>query len=178
MTLFNRIATSALLTTVAFGSVAPAMAHHVPQQPFVERESADLLREVQRAGVRVVSGGRRCKKGLMGMAIMSGDRQRQYLVICARNHGNDMAELADTIRHEALHVAQHCRARRLGIDPQPLFPQHADEFIAIAQTDLHWNTGQYDPSTWGPEAEARVGSQVLDEVDVARLVERECGPLR
>lgn len=174
MTLFNRLATSALLATVAFGSVAPAMAHHVPQQPFVEQESVDLLREVQRAGVHVVTGGKRCKKGLMGMAMMSGDRQRQYLLICPSAHGDNMAELADTIRHEALHVAQHCRARRLRTNVKPLFPAKSQESIRIARNALHMPMNSYGREQWEVEAEARVGAHVLDEHEVAAFIRQEC----
>lgn len=175
MTLMNKLAATALLATVAFGSVAPARAHHIRQQPFVKEETIQLLETVESVGVHIVVDSPRCKKGLMGQALMSADRQRQYLLICATNHGNDLDELADTIRHEAIHVAQHCRTRRLGTaGNNPLFPDKAPQAVQLAAEHLHMPMDSYDRSQWYAEAEARVAAHVLEEDQVSTLVRQEC----
>lgn len=181
MTFLSRLATGALLATVAFGSVAPALAHHIPRQAWVETETNDLLNTVNAQGIPVVIDAPVCKKrkGLFGMAILSKDMQRQYLMICLKNHKGDLVELADTVRHEAFHVAQHCRARRYKDDPRkPLLPAMVDRYRAIAQRQLHMPMERYDRTQWAVEAEARVAAQVLEEEQIAYVVERECGPLR
>jgi len=160
------IATAAV---AVLGFASAANAHHWAQQPFVEAESQLVLNAVRATGHNVLLNQGPCqeKDGLMGFATMNG-----FLVICAENHKGDMDELADTIRHEALHLAQFCKARRTGEDL--LFPEHEDSHIELAQTELHWHILGYDTEQWAREAEARVAAQVLDEYQVAQIIRQEC----
>ena len=176
MTLSTRLASIALLATVAFGSAAPAMAHHVDQPHFNEAATLGLLQVVRSVGVQVVVDDPTvCRKGLMGQAMMSADGQRQALLICAKNHGSDLDELADTVRHESIHVAQHCRARNLGIPgSSPILPNQVQGNIRFAADHLHMPLKRYPTASWPAEAEARVGAQAWDEKDVAFLVRRYC----
>ena len=64
-----------------------------------------LTRTVEATGVRVVTDHPFCNKpGMYG-----GYRpSTKLLIVCVDNHGNDYRELGDTLRHEAIHVAQTC----------------------------------------------------------------------
>lgn len=165
------IFTSILLS---FGTITHA--DHLPQPSFNKAETINLLRVIQSKGVYIViDDEQRCKENVYGSAMMSLDAQRQYLIICASNHGNNLEELGDTIRHEAIHVAQHCQARQQKSKRNlPLFPQHTDKMIAIAASRYHMPLHQYSREDWPTEAEARVGARILNENQIATLVQEEC----
>jgi len=172
MSIFTKAATTALTGLAIFGFASAAFAHHVPQQPFVESESVGLLNTVQATGHEVFVDGGMCNQGngILGYATTSGE-----LVICAKNHGNDMDELADTIRHEALHLVQFCKGRRNGATAALLVPQHAQGNLDYAINHLHMPEGQYEARQHYAEGEARVLAYSLDEHEVANLLIEECG---
>lgn len=171
MTLFTKAATTALTGLVIFGCASAAFAHHVPQQPFVESESVGLLNVVKATGHKVFIDQGPCleKKGIFGFATFS-----RALVICTKAHGNNGAELADTIRHEALHLAQFCKGRRNGATLALLSPDIIEESRRIA-VELHMPVDSYKPSQRDSEAEARAAAHVLDEHQVAGILIKECG---
>ena len=168
MTLFTRIATTALTGLCALGMVGAAQAHHIPQQPFSDEASAALLRTARSVGIRVFTeqsgpgANKACKSGVYGMA-----NSNMQLLICVGNHGGDTRELADTIRHELIHSVQFCKNGLLR-------PSLSDKFISDARTHLHWDTSNYEASSWAREAEARVLAQVLPEKAVAELLIKHC----
>jgi len=173
---FSRIAAIAVIASTLFGTGYIARANHYPPQPFVEAQTIGLLRSVQSNGVHVViDEPNRCKENIYGAAMISADRQRQYLLICASNHGDNLDELGDTIRHEAIHVAQHCRARREGYNQVlPLLPKHVEQLLFLAVQRYHMPLGLYSDEDRPAQAEARVGARILNENQIAAIVEREC----
>ena len=164
MSFFTRAAHTALTGLAIFGFASAAFAHHVEQQPFVETESTLLLDAVRRTGHQVYGKADICEEGLLGVA--TSDKR---LLICVDNHKGDMDEMADTIRHEALHLVQYCN------NGATLMPEENDQFIDYAQEYLHWDILGYDPSAWSIEAEARVMAHFLDEHQVAQLLVKYCG---
>lgn len=173
MTLFFRLATTALTGLCALGMVGAAQAHHVQQQPYVASETRSLLQTARGLGVQVFTDKEApgaCKEGLFGAANI-----KSQLLICANNHGGNVQELADTVRHELVHIAQYCKAARTGAsDAALLYPAHSDGFIAYAQEQLHWHILGYDTKDWGNEAEARSLAHLLNEKEVAYLLRRNC----
>ena len=156
-----------LLTLLALA--APVRAHHIEQQPFDKEGVEGLLQTAREVGVKVRterSGpqfAKHCKRdGILGGATRNG-----YLLICVDNHGEDVDELADTIRHEVLHLAQFCRGGLL----QPGMKEPNLEF---AVNGLHMPTGNYDKKDYYKEAEARVGAHYLSEQGVADTLLRAC----
>jgi len=173
--IFEYAARTALTGLAIFGFASAAFAHHAPQQPFIEEESLALLNVVRATGHRVYLDQGPCltEKGLMGFATSTG-----ALVICTKAHGDDMDELADTIRHEAFHLAQFCKGRKAGTPDGrglTILPELEDQNIEIAQEVLHWHILGYEPGKWATEAEARVVAHALEEEQIAAILVDECG---
>lgn len=172
MNLFSVITRSALTGLAVLGFASSAVAHHIPQQQFVEAESNTLLEAVIATGHRVHLDPPLCAKnqGLFGAAIPN----KRALVICVKRHGDDLNELADTIRHESIHLAQFCKARRFGATAALINPEFIGEYQALAEQYLHMPTSSYQPERIPGEAEARILAHQLDEDQVAALLRNEC----
>ena len=168
MKLFSRIATSALTSFAILGCASSALA--AVHQPFNSEESRLVLEAVQRVGGVVSVDTKECKErtGLMGYATRRGN-----LVVCASNHGDDLDELGDTIRHEALHLAQFCRGMSTGTVSALLAPDidTASYTRDILGQDL---SGHYSSAQHATEAEARALANYLDEYQVAAVIIEEC----
>jgi len=172
MTLFTRLATTALAGFCALGMVGAAQAHHTQQQPYVVSETRSLLQAATSLGVQVFTdkeAPEACKDGLLGMA--NGSHQ---LLLCVDNHANDMDELADTIRHELVHIAQFCKGRKVGATSALLYPELRDKALAGARDHLHMPMDRYEPRKHAAEAEARVLAQIYEERQIAALLKRHC----
>jgi len=172
MNFFTRAATTALTGLAIFGFASAAFAHHVEQQPFVASESRLLLDAVRRTGHQILVNDKTCeeKAGLFGAAT-----NRKQLLICVDNHKGDADELADTIRHEALHLVQMCKGRSGGATIALLAPEDREQFLNDAVTWLHMPVSSYPSSQHHVEAEARVLAHHLDEHQVAQLLVKFCG---
>ena len=175
MTLFTRVASATLAGLCVLGMAGAAYAHHTPRQPFSETETAGLLRSASSAGIQIFIDNapetrRACRKGLYGAA--NYDNQ---LLLCTKNHGDDMVEFADTVRHELIHSAQFCKARKHGATSALLYPAKAQENLRIARDILHMPMQNYKPSKYFAEAEARVLAHNLEEAEVAALLKEHCG---
>ena len=172
MTFFTRLATTALTGFCALGMVGAAQAHHVTQQPYVEAETAHLLRTARAVGVRVFTDAntpKPCRSGAYGYA-----NTKHQLLICVKNHAGDMNEMADTIRHELVHIAQYCKGRKAGATSALLYPELRDKALVGARDHLHMPMDKYTPSKYAAEAEARVLAQIYEEHQVATLLKRHC----
>ena len=139
-------------------------------------ETRSLLQTARGLGVQFFTensnaeSAKACKSGAYGYAT-----SKFQLLLCVKNHKGDTVELADTIRHELIHIAQYCKAARTGAsDAALLYPAHSDGFIAYAQEQLHWHILGYDTKDWGNEAEARSLAHLLNEKEVAYLLRRNC----
>lgn len=172
MTLFTRAATTALTGLVIFGFASAAFSHHPTRQPFVEEETKLLLDAVKATGHHVVLDEGPCKtagNGMFGAATTDG-----ILLVCAKNHGGDLVELADTIRHEAFHLAQFCKGRKHGATSALIVPDVIESSRALA-LELHMPVNAYAPDSRDLEAEARAAAHLLEEAEVAALLVKECG---
>ena len=172
MTIFTRLATTALTGFCALGMVGAAQAHHVQQQPFVASETRLLLDTARGLGVEVFTDKelpKACKKGLFGMA-----NNKHQLLICVANHRGNGREMADTVRHELVHIAQYCKGRKMGATSALLYPELRDKALVGARDHLHMPMDQYHPNKHAGEAEARVLAQIYNERQIATLLTRHC----
>ena len=173
MTFFTRLATTALTGLCALGMVSAAKAHHVQQQPFVASETRQLLDTARSLGVEVFTDKElpeACKEGLFGMA-----NNKHQLLICVANHRGNGREMADTVRHELIHIAQYCKGRRVGATSALLYPELVDKALQGARDHLHMPMDMYKPQQYATEAEARVLAQLYNERQIAALLARHCG---
>lgn len=167
--MIKQLAALALAGSVTLGSASVAVAQGVKHQPFNEAGVNFLLRAVTETGHSTYNGGDWC------------DTQRAYgfatankqLVICVDNHGGDLDELADTVRHEAFHLAQYCKARRVGASVALIFPDTTDGSIALAR-ELGMPMQRYNESQYVFEAEARAAAFALNERQIAAVLKEEC----
>jgi len=169
MTLFTRLTAAALAATCAVGAATAALAHHrTDRQPYVHEETMGLLATARRAGIQIFTDRSNstkglCREGLYGMA-----NSNNQLLLCVENHGGDMVELADTVRHELIHNAQFCKGGMI-------HPELKDKMLAAARDELHMPMDKYEPRKYYREAEARVLAHLMDEHEVADLVTKHCG---
>lgn len=134
-----------------------------------------LLNDARDVGVKVFTddkgnGRRICRKDrLLGMA-----NNKHQLLVCVKNHGDNSAELADTVRHELVHTAQFCKGRLVGATSALLYPEEAERAVEVARDQLHMPMGDYKASQYQTEAEARVIAQVYTEEQIGQLLYRYC----
>ena len=145
-----------------------AVAQNVERQPFNATGVNFLLRAVTETGHSVFSGGELCREGVYGFATY-----KKQLVVCVDNHKGNLDELANTVRHEAFHLAQYCKARRVGASMALIFPESKDESMKLARS-LGMSMDQYSEAQHVFEAEARAAAFGLNERQIAALVKKEC----
>ena len=172
MTLFNKIAASALAAVTAFGAASAAYAKPA-LQPYSQDGSRRLLDTIKADGVQVFVDDEFCfrkeNRGLLGVATSD-----ERMLLCVKNHGGDQDELADTLRHEVVHLAQYCKGRLVGATIATLQPQHTRAYVRHAIEELNMPTGAYDQSKWAVEAEARVFAQYLTDAQTAEVYNHYC----
>lgn len=168
------ILTTALAAIIGFGFAATAVmakGKFYPMNP----DSVRLLETAKATGVKVVidPGEKYCPPKLFGFAADNG-----YLVVCYDNHTqidgklglskDEANELADTIRHELVHIVQYC-----AYGGNMILPENEDYFISRAQ-DLGMPILSYETHQWATEAEARVLAHEFSEIQIAFLLTRSC----
>lgn len=163
MNFFSKVASASLAASMALACVPLAGVASPVQQSFVQEETQSLINTASSVGVQFhVNDPTHCTPGMMGMANLE-----KHVLICLDNH-SDRAELADTIRHELLHVVQVCLGDRL------IYPDRIEYTRTYAQTDLGWNILGYPVEQWDQEGEARTLAHFLDESDVEELLVKAC----
>lgn len=170
MTLFTRIAATALTGLAILGSASPVLARP-QQQPWNLEESRSLLSTVRSTGHFVGIDVARCKEAEAPFGYATA---RGALVICVTRHGDDLNELADTIRHETIHLAQFCKGKKRGATIGLLFPDRINEFAVLAREGLGFVGRGYEPHQIAIENEARVLAQILEEEQVEALLTSQC----
>ena len=168
MNQLNRAVATALTAIAAAGFAATSFASQaqaLERQPFVEAESVSLIRTAQGLGIKVFIDPAECKENISLMGYMTSDGN---LVLCAENHGDDLVEFADTIRHELIHAVQFCIGNRA------IFPDQIETTRDFAQTDLGWDILGYPAYQWDTEGEARTLAHIWDESDVETALTRAC----
>ena len=169
--------TAALLAGFCiFGAAQSAQAHHVKYQRYVEAETTALIRTAIRSGITVFTERTddTVKQFCNERRLYGQANNSNQLLICIGNHKGNQDELADTIRHELIHSAQFCKARRVGATMALLRPDLTERSMEIAR-ELHMPMSKYEEKQWPYEAEARALAFTLDEHEVADLVASECG---
>lgn len=170
--MIKTITALALTGFTSLGFASSAAAHHVKQQPYNSFESRLLMEAVVGTGHTLRDRGGPCDiKGLKGAATSKGE-----LYVCVANHGGNQSDMADTLRHEAIHLAQRCKARRHGATDAILQPHLLQRYFPYAVGRLHWDPKRYSSRDWPYEAEATVLAHELDEHHIAQLLVKECGP--
>lgn len=177
MKLFSALAAAAIAVT---GALAPAAeAHHLGYRHEYNAASWTHLAEtIEDHGVQIWLDAKYCEEnGLLGMAIKGQDGS-MHMLICRDNHNDNYNEMADTFRHEVVHLIQYCKGERNGATIATLYPDQAEESLRIARDYLHMPMGAYDKEKWINEAEARVMAFVLDEREIARQFADQCSHRR
>ena len=104
----------ALSLTALLASATPAIA-----SPHTAIRNSDLTRVLERTGVNVLTSHPECQSDPSYGFYSPG---RRLVVICVGQHyvngKMDYSELGDTLRHEAIHVAQVCNGG--GYDAVPI----------------------------------------------------------
>lgn len=172
MNLFSRIAAA---TLAAIAVAGPASAKPEPQA-YNARTTKALVSLVERNGVRVFIDDPYCSKDDNEGRLMGAATSNRELLLCVENHGGDYPELADTVRHEIVHLAQYCKGRTVGATIATLSPRHSNAWLEHAINELNMPTDLYDKSQWRVEAEARVLAQYLTDGQIGGLYNEYCGP--
>ena len=165
MNLFKNL--SALVAGFAV-TTAPALAR-------VDAGTPALLRALPAYGVQVALNHSDC----------SGDRSfhgyyntgNRAFVVCYS--GTPNANDHDTVRHEAMHVAQHCAARRDG-QPYGMRPilsgAQLNEFVTTVLTpdEIVSIKSSYPKGKWLTELEAFAGAKLYTAAQVQHIVSQWC----
>ena len=104
---------------------------------------------------------------------MGQANSRHQVLFCIKAHGDNADALADTVRHELVHIAQFCKGRNVGATSALLYPDLQEKAIQGA-IELHMPVDKYDPASYATEAEARVLAQLYNDQQVADLLKRHC----
>ena len=165
--MIKQLAALALTGFTILGSASSAVA--LERLPYDEVKLNNLLEVVRETGHSVYSGGGPCDtQPAYGFATPAGQ-----LVICVDNHRGNLVELADTIRHEAFHLAQFCKARRVGATSAVIFPDRQEHMLEEAIA-LGMPVKRYQARQYAMEAEARVIAHEMDADQIAVILEAEC----
>lgn len=169
--MIKQIAALALAGSISLGFASPSAAHHTTQQPYNEQQLNGLVYTVKVTGHKVYTASPACqnKKGLFGAAT-----RNKQLLICVENHDDDRTELADTVRHESIHLAQFCKGRNVGTTVAMLHPADSKKYLQFAVDFLHMPLSRYSEQKHYTEAEARVLAYLLEEKEVAQLLVEYC----
>ena len=120
----------------------------------------DLLEYHEELGGRVYVDSALCKEtGALGL------QQGVTVHICTKPHEGDMAEMADTIRHEMWHMVQACNGG----------PVTSDKVMAIGEAYAKGWTGKgYDEDVWHLEAEAHVAAAAFTAAEIKQGLDKFC----
>ena len=123
---------------------------------------SEVLKAVQSTGTEVRYYDESCKEGYAGVYKLRSDT----LIVCPTNQRNH-SDLFDTIRHEAIHVAQACNGG-------PILSY--DYYLKNAPDTVKDAVSSYpqDRLTQHLELEAFMGAEQLNEGQVVNLINKFC----
>jgi hypothetical protein len=162
----------ALAATTAVTLAAPAQAHEL-RTDSTEQSVKALMNTAQGLGIRFQVNTQECRdtEGLMGYM----EAPHMVTTLCVDNHRAYGAQafnaLADTVRHELVHVAQFCKATH---STNILFPGEVRKAVEFAQVHLGWHILGYPTHQWDSEAEARAIAHEVNDIQVGRILNRAC----
>ena len=158
---------SALVTGLTL-AVAPAMAR-------VDRGTPALLESLPQHGVQVALNHSDCS----GQSRFHGyyNTATRDFVVCYS--GVPGANDHDTVRHEAMHVAQHCAARRSGYSHgiRPILQgAQLTEFVTTVLTpeEIVSIKSAYPKDKWLTELEAFAGAKLYTAAQIQSIVNQWC----
>ena len=146
--------TSLALASLAIAS--PVQANELKDYIY----SNEVLAEVHNSGTTIRFIDDSCSKPILG----SYTRNSDVMVLCLANH-TSIPQLADTIRHETIHIMQMCLGR-----PLMTFQQVAN--LAEPQ-DYEFMHG-YHNTTHHHELEANIAARDLNDSQVVNFFKQAC----
>ena len=157
----NKFSKLAVASVAAF-FVAPLASAGVVED-YIHRHPATAA--VKRTGTRVITHSRGCALGkYMGRYQFHTAQKLDLMTICSKAH-KSLADLDDTIRHEAVHVAQICRSRG---------PVSDTNYARLATPKIHSALADYPKDSYAFELEAYVIADQQTNEEVAQLVLEVC----
>lgn len=163
------VAATALAGLAVFGFASAAFAGNYFFEPDLSGSDV-LISALNSVGGELLLDDPSCEAGPLGFY----RRGAQEVVACLINHQGDIRELHNTIRHEVVHMAQGCKATRLGVRYVALREELAIFYQDYAREYLGWNRLGYNMEQWTTEAEARVLAEVMDQHGIVDLLLKEC----
>ena len=166
-----------LLTTtaagLALGFTLGAMASAANANDYVNPHTT-LLDTIEALEIEIVTESELCTPGTYGF--FGGVKGVPTFGVCTDNI-TTYPDLYNTIRHEAIHVAQLCKAVS-GYEESVegfslLQPTRNDEYMTRAQ-DNGWPILSYEPYDWEIESEAFVLSNTLTADEINQELHRYC----
>lgn len=139
------------------GAAIPALA--TPSGIVKYYETSPVLDAVQDASYTVYNNSEECKD-TYGLTY----KYRKELVICVHKH-DSVEELADTIRHESIHVAQKCKGAQL-FTPESVF--------RLANDDQLNSLKHYPKDQWKDEIEAQVVAANSTDEHIVQIIKQYC----
>lgn len=124
--------------------------------------SQPLTRAVRATGTRVYYDTARCDKGMLGYY----HPKSKVMVLCVANHKGDIAELGDTLRHEAMHVAQFCNGGNPILDWTTISKYSTNRILSIVQ--------RYPIKHQHHEYEAFTAAYAMSNQQITKVVKDFC----
>ena len=147
------------LSSIALAALAVASPVHANElKDYIY--SNEVLAEVHNSGTTIKFKDPSCSRPILG----SYTRNSDVMVLCLANH-RSIPQLADTIRHETIHIMQMCLNSTI-----MTFQQVAN--LAEPQ-DYEFMNG-YHNTTHHHELEANIGARDLSDSQVVKFFKQAC----
>ena len=149
------------------GAASPAVASTNAIYSYLSRNT--LIDTIEETGTNVRFNTADCTRNIMGYYALESDAYgnvtRDELGLCVAAHKGDLAELSNTLRHEAMHVAQACYGG-------PIAP--IEELLEVATPEIHRIVGRYPAQHHHVEYEAFVAAEYFSDAEMTKVVEHFC----
>lgn len=161
-----------LLQSMAAAAVA-VVSMSTPALAKVDAGTPQLLQTLAEYGVTIEYNPAHCSNGYAGRYTTD-----KLMTLCYR--GQPTAADFDTVRHETMHVLQHCAALRRGdargIVPLAINPTERNQWISSVLRDGHINEikRNYPVRAHQIELEAFAGAAHYSATELASLVKSWC----
>jgi hypothetical protein len=124
-----------------------------------------VIQMVQQTGTKVVADHATCADRNVQGSYRLKRGVEDLLVVCVRNN-RTASDIADTIRHEAMHVVQACYGG-------PIMAK--DDVLKYAfKQDIDIVKKHYRVDQFHGELEARNGQRYLNEQQITKLIKKFC----
>ena len=145
---------------------------YLPTNPYAAIEDSELAAVIRETGTTIQFDAKDCNtQGLLGYYQLTidsdGEIDRDVMTLCVKQHGSNYAELEDTFRHEAVHVAQACNGMNA-------INRWQDLSELISESDYRLIVRNYDRGDYHLEMEAYVLAERMSNDQVAEFVSDNC----